>query len=90
MVGINHPVFSHLDVPVGWEGATGEEKGHGNLGWVEGGPVATREAILVKSRSVKHPVCAAGCFPPTFVIHFLAPCALSKQLSEDTLFLENL
>lgn len=29
VVGINHPVFSHLDVPVGWEGAIGEEKGQG-------------------------------------------------------------
>ena len=29
MVGINHPVFSHLDVLVEWEGTTGEEKGQG-------------------------------------------------------------
>lgn len=29
MVGINYPVFSHLDVPVDWEGTTGEEKGQG-------------------------------------------------------------
>lgn len=91
MVGINHPVFSHLDVLVEWEGTTGEEKGQGvGMGgrWTsdhKGGHLGQEQKW-----GGKHPVCATGCFLPISVIHSLAPWSLSEQLSEDTLFLENL
>lgn len=93
MVGINHPVFSHLDVPVDWEVTTGEEKGQGvGMGgrWTsghKGGRLGQEQKECGGNTLFKS---AAGCFPPTFVIHSLAPWSLSKQLSEDTLFLENL
>lgn len=53
-----------------WSGREPQARRKGRvLGWGEGGPVTTREAILAKSRSVGEPPCLRYRLLPAYICH---------------------